>query len=163
MAVMTNTQGDWQRDSDAAYLQALSWVETVGQQRGWSAEWMEFGRGIVQQEKPGWYDFGPWETTAQAWWADLYTVWVDTGDELEAAGNPPPLGWLQLGTLFGSAAGASNTAELSDYEASLLGQLAGTAEETAADAQEVAERAAKTPWYVWAGLALGALALVRSR
>lgn len=152
----------WQLDSDDAYAQAVAWLDQVAQAQQWSAQWAEYGRELIDSMAPGWFDFGPWETTAEAWWAGLYQLFRDTGEAIEETGQQLPPGWDGLVRLYQSGAGASATAAETEAQQSVVAQLGGAAVMSAEDAAEVAETAARTPWYIWAGLALSAVVVVQN-
>ncbi len=90
----------WETNYDAAVDQALAWIETVANARGWSSSEEAKAIALVEDAKDyaeGFEDLD--ETFAVKFWSRLASSWGDV--------SSAPEGWDELGETFASAAGAS--------------------------------------------------------
>jgi hypothetical protein len=90
----------WETNYDAAVEQALEWIETVADARGWSSSEEAKAIALVEDardEAEGFADLD--DTFTVKFWAALSSSWGSISN--------PPEGWDGLGETFASASGAS--------------------------------------------------------
>jgi hypothetical protein len=140
-------QAAWANDLEAARTYAKLQITTVGNARGWSADQVAWGHGIVDMYYEEYYSW--LGSDVPAFWAALAAHFRDVLDDGHIVLAPGvvtsvPTSLDKLANAFAVAAAAANGAEVADESGDPEALLWGTAKQSAADVGNAAADVAQT-------------------